>query len=269
MTTDKLTAVALALAAALFVGPASPAANAASYRPLITTPPLPMFGGTDSGAFRISDNESPAPTNRVFINYSYYSNTIFNLHREVVGFEKTLFDSRASIGMRLPFYQSPFASDLGDVSLIAKVAILTDPIQPNNILSGGLVVTFPTTPHADTLIQPFLGWNEQFGNLYLQGFHSIVFPTGAHAGTRLINDVAAGFWLYQGSPNQFFSALIPTVGLHIDTPLNYTGDTTTDLTLGARFGIKDSHAPGVSVSFPLAGPRSYDMAFNANFDFRW
>jgi hypothetical protein len=87
------------------------------------------------GAFKIAENESPRPTDRFFVNYSYFSHitvptlgapfsvitfppdnaqftepgTItnaqfkdINLHRTTFGFEKTFLDGNASIGLRAP-----------------------------------------------------------------------------------------------------------------------------------------------------------------------
>src|SRR5207247_1099521 len=89
------------------------------------------------GAFKICENESPRPTDRVFFTYNFYSDatgapsglgvprtdTVTNpngtvtstpvpavtikldAHREIFGFEKTFLDGNASIGMRAPLVQ--------------------------------------------------------------------------------------------------------------------------------------------------------------------
>ena len=41
------------------------------------------------------------------------------VHREVVGFEKTLFDGAASVGVRAPFFQQQGDGSLGGVRLRA------------------------------------------------------------------------------------------------------------------------------------------------------
>jgi hypothetical protein len=85
------------------------------------------------GAFKIAENESPIPRDRVFITYNYYSNlptagrdglflpgdgtqvdlagplirsAAVDVHQQVFGFEKTLGDGRLSIGLRVPIFQS-------------------------------------------------------------------------------------------------------------------------------------------------------------------
>src|SRR5262249_28822403 len=63
---------------------------------------IPIFSG---GAFKIADNESPRPVDRLFATYNYYNNVNtfggrdFDVHREVFGFEKTFLDGNASFGM--------------------------------------------------------------------------------------------------------------------------------------------------------------------------
>src|SRR5205807_1646328 len=113
----------------------------------------------------------------------------FGLHRELFGFEKTFFDSNASLGVRLPFLQNTTAGDLGfaqheigDVTMISKYAFINDR-ETGNLLSGGLALTLPTADHrlvlADgralrsVLFQPYTGWIISGGNLYAHGFHAL------------------------------------------------------------------------------------------------
>jgi hypothetical protein len=91
------------------------------------------------GAFKVAENESPIPRDRVFAYYNHYTgvlgvvegstlstatlppdtagnsfpaltytgNTIrFDVYREVIGFEKTFFDGQASVELRVPFFQT-------------------------------------------------------------------------------------------------------------------------------------------------------------------
>jgi len=64
--------------------------------------------------FKIAKNESPRPTNRVFLTYNYFNDVTLghpipdlqtDLNREVIGFEKTFLNGDASVGLRLPFFQ--------------------------------------------------------------------------------------------------------------------------------------------------------------------
>jgi hypothetical protein len=145
------------------------------------------------GAFKIAENESPRPTDRVFVTYDFYSNvtgplnglnfprvetqtTIINgnpttittlnpgvtaaqvdVHREVFGFEKTFFGGSTSIGLRAPVLQEigGFGDDsFGDITLISKYAFL-DNWQAGDVVSGGLALTVPTGPEISTVAGNF------------------------------------------------------------------------------------------------------------------
>ena len=63
---------------------------------------------------KITDNDGPRPTDRLYAGYNFYSNVnpglnpglgAVDVHRETMGFEKTFWDGDASFGMRLPFVQ--------------------------------------------------------------------------------------------------------------------------------------------------------------------
>jgi hypothetical protein len=140
-----------------------------------------------SGAFKVADNESPAPADRAFFTYNYYSTvrgipsgphqetftTIINgnpatvttqvpgvtthvdVHRETAGFEKTFFDGSASFGLRAPVVEQvggdAFAgNDFGDLTFLFKYAFLHDG-QTGDTLSAGLALTVPTGPGLSTL----------------------------------------------------------------------------------------------------------------------
>lgn len=64
--------------------------------------------GANIGRQKLSENTSPIPRDRVFINYNYFNNTPLapggvNVNRVTPGFEKTFFDGRMSFEMRMPF----------------------------------------------------------------------------------------------------------------------------------------------------------------------
>jgi hypothetical protein len=64
--------------------------------------------GANIGRQKLSENTSPIPRDRVFINYNYFNNTPLapggvNVNRVTPGFEKTFFDGRMSFEMRAPF----------------------------------------------------------------------------------------------------------------------------------------------------------------------
>ena len=148
----------------------------------------PIASRAGSG-FKVADNESPKPTDRVFFTYNYFSNlrgdsgsvpasltarqldpftTVVtevpgaivterprNVHRELFGFEKTFLGGDASIELRLPLYQTNRdddfnADDFGDLTVVTRYAVVNDR-QTGNVLSLGLAVTAPTGPPINTV----------------------------------------------------------------------------------------------------------------------
>jgi hypothetical protein len=151
--------------------------------PVVTRIPLPF-----AGAMKVGENQSPAPEDRVFLTYNFYSDvrgpsspasmphtevqstTVGNittlnsflvpgvppvdLHRQMFGFEKSFLDGAGSFGMRLPFAQvqgdgSLGQQDFGDVSLLTNFALYRG--AGGNILSAGLMATLPTGPPVNTV----------------------------------------------------------------------------------------------------------------------
>jgi hypothetical protein len=201
------------------------------------------------GPYKIAENESPQPQDRVFVTFNYYriegafpdpSPTInsIDLYRQVVGFEKTFLNGHASIGARVPFFQSYYAgrtyavdtidgpafvsydnsfinfdeSELGDVTLILKFAMGC--CKTGKLCSFGVAATIPTGPDLRAydiatglekdihsgLLQPYVGTLYTCGGWYVHYFSSIVFPL--HTGDDPIiwfNDLGVGYFLY-GNP---------------------------------------------------------------------
>jgi hypothetical protein len=246
------------------------------------------------GGFKIADNESPRPTDRVFVTYNYYNSLTtfggptFDLHREMIGFEKTFFDGNASIGMRLPFLQLDGLSgvdstDVGDLSVIFKWAFLND-LSTGNVLSGGIVVTIPTgddiqtvnggTIH-DTLLQPYVGGIWNCGDFYFHGFSSIVVPTVSRDMTFLSNDFGIGYWLTKNNDG-FCRAIVPTIEGHLFTPLDHRDPNGTvfatdyfEMTGGVYFVLHGNSALGIAVGVPLTGPKPYDVEAIVSFNCRF
>src|SRR5262249_47653896 len=119
-------------------------------RPRTTRQPI-----VSGGAFRIAENESPRPVDRVFATYNYFGNANtfggrdFDLHREVFGFEKTFLGGDASFGLRAPVQQrtggdgANTIDGFADLSFLFKYAFLND-AETGDVLSAGLVLTIPT-----------------------------------------------------------------------------------------------------------------------------
>jgi hypothetical protein len=253
--------------------------------------PLPF-----RSVFKITENESPRPTDRVFFNYNFFSNvdrvlqgvpgTYADLHRETIGFEKTFLDGNASFGMRLPYLQLVGGSEiqdthLDDLSMIFKYAFINDR-QTGNVLSAGLVLTAPTgqgliidgesTIHS-TVFQPFVGVIYHLNrDLFLQGFTSLAAPTDARDVTILFNSIAGGYNLYRADdPGDLLQSIVPVAEFHLNTPLNHRGlgsgpinfDDSLDITGGVYFNFRRATL-GVAVCTPVTGPKPYDIEATVN-----
>jgi hypothetical protein len=263
---------------------------------------------TSAGAFKIADNESPRPQDRVFVTYNYYNNVNVDfvgpnsssggfdfprvdLHREVVGFEKTFLGGDASVGMRLPFIELTGGtgienSQVGDLSVILKLAWINDP-QNGDVFSSGLVVTAPTgkdlvtvggeTIHS-TLIQPWVGYIAHLSrDCYIHGFASLVVPTDDTDVTLLANDVGIGYWLIRGGGRGAVSGVIPTFEVHVNTPLNHRGADNVpvsvadciSLTGGVHFLSGRGWELSTAVGVPVTGPRPFDIEAIVQLNYRF
>jgi hypothetical protein len=252
-------------------------------------------------AFKISENESPRPTDRVFFSYNYYNNVDrilsgqgpgqADFHRETIGFEKTFLDSNASFGMRLPIRQLESNGDiqdrhLDDLSLIFKYAWVNDRFN-GNVLSTGMVVTLPTGDDLkidgqsdlhSTVFQPFLGYIYHFNrDLYVQGFSSVAVPTDARDVTLLFNSMSFGYWLYRNdSAESRLTGIVPALELHLNTPLNHRGldhvpvnfSDSLNFTGGVHFDFRRATL-GIAAGVPLTGPKPYDFEALANINVRF
>jgi hypothetical protein len=299
------------------VGPFAPAAplvpgQTVPGRPVPPGPPQPQpqqrvilqFPQLSYGSFKIAENESPRPVDRVFVTYNYYNNLPtssftpgFDVHRETVGFEKTLMDGRASVGVRVPFQQLSGADQVlnafnipdgqfGDVSVITKYAFYDDRAT-GNLLSGGLMVTAPTGTDNyvvngnrihSTLLQPWGGmiWSLS-DSVFVHGFSSVVFPTDSADVTAWYNDLGLGYWLRRGEFDRFFHGIVPTAEVHVGTPLNNRGYTLNQVHVpdyvslvgGVNFVFGKNSTLGFAAGAPVTGPRPWDFETHVSINFRF
>lgn len=224
------------------------------------TDPIAHAGGLPvnvvRGAFKIAENESPRPTDRVYTTYNFFSDVnptlsvpglpITNVHRETFGIEKTLLDGNASIGFRLPLMQigGPFniaRQSVGDLSIITKYAIINDwfdngdgTVRGGDVLSTGFVVTAPTGNAAaysalcpeihPTVIQPYIGFLKVWDRAFIQGFSSFAFPTDDRDTTFFFNSIQLGYRLYESpTDDRWLRSFSPIAECHVNTPLNNRG----------------------------------------------
>jgi len=260
------------------------------------TAPLLKMPFASNGAFKIADNESPRPLDRLFATYSYFddlftgSNQVKSrLHQEVFGFEKTLLDGYASIGLRAPVFQveddRPLSrSDFGDLSIVMKYAWMNN-TRLGNVLSSGLVVTVPTGPALSlpdgsihpVLLQPYVGGLFNAGRFYVHGFTSLAVPTDSRDALLLFNDLGIGYRLYQGSEKTLLRYIIPTFETHINTPLSHRGSQNAEvaaldevvLTYGVHLGLCRGVQLTFGVATPVTGPQPYDLEAFAQLNWRF
>jgi len=118
-----------------------------------------LAGG--SRRFKIAEDESPIPTDRVIFDYNHFQNplvdingTTRNLDRFTFGLEKTFGDGLWSLEFRVPFatdYNSTqstvggplSATEFGDMALVARRALIS---REHFVLAAGLGMVFPTGP---------------------------------------------------------------------------------------------------------------------------
>ena len=159
---------------------------------------------------------------RVFVMYNYYSDGLpgglaagqqgAEVHRELMGGEKTFLDGNASFEFRLPVFElfrasNVASSQLGDTSLVGKYAFFNNK-RTGDVLSAGMVLTLPTgvslkvageSSINSTYFQPWAGGIYHFGNVYLVDFTAIAAPTDARDITMFF-DSLAGLSLSQIRP---------------------------------------------------------------------
>jgi hypothetical protein len=264
-------------------------------------------------AFKIADHESPAPLDRAYVAFNFFNDVSAatnrgldsdvhgqRVYRETFGLEKTLFDERASVGLRLPLNTLTGDSDIpglggsstdfGDLSIILKYAAWRS-CESGDLVSVGLAVTAPTGPDAfagshqvtplhSTTLQPFVGYIFNWGDFYLHGFTSIDVPTDSRDVTILYDDVGVGYHLYRAAdPDQWLTGVVPTFEVHVNTPLNHRGSLrpgdaagtpdVVDLTLGTWLEFGDRAKLGAAVVAPVTGPRPFDVEAIVHFELRF
>jgi hypothetical protein len=240
---------------------------------------------TTRGSFKISEDESPRPQDRIYIDYNYFADVStpgvnqFQVHRETFGFEKTFLDGSASFGVRVPIIEQggQFGSDdLGDLSFILKYAFYDDR-ETGNLLSAGFVVTVPTGPSISledgsdlrsTLLQPYLGYIWTADRFYTLGFAEIVIPTDMRDVTFGAIDTGIGYRV-----SDWF---IPTFEAHLNTAFNHRGFDTSPIgfadsvVLTGGFHSQIGRAIfTLGVGVPVTGPRLEDVEAIVQFNYRF
>lgn len=264
-----------------------------SYLERGNSPPGGRNGSPIAGqaAFRIVENESARPADRIFFGFNYFDNlglagnNTYDLYRGVVGFEKTLLSGRASFGARLPVQVRDGGTGnsidgFGDLTVIAKYALLADTVG-NNYLTGGIAVTLPTgrdQPLAgggnldSTLVQPWVGFVVTSGRFIVQGYSSVVLPTKTIDTRLLTNDLGVGYRLWSNPcPDATLTAIVPVLEAHLLTPIsnigvgnvqNGTAQVGTPdqlvLTVGTHFGLWNRSWVTLAAGTTVTGTRLFN-----------
>jgi hypothetical protein len=249
-----------------------------------------------SRGYKMADNQSPRPQDRVFVAFNFFDDLSqpggsalhqVKVYREFFGVEKTFLDGNASIGLRLPLNTISAQSStpggggtstaLGDLTVFIK-GIFWQDRATGSLLSGGLAVTTPNSPAnfagaqfakstPTTSVQPFLGAIVNRGDWFVQGFTGSNLPTDPQVATLYYNDIGAGYFIYRAAdPDAFISAVVPTMEVHVNTPLSHRSHATfsgvptvVDLTFGSSFGLGRWGVLSAGVVNPVTGPRPYEL----------
>jgi hypothetical protein len=246
---------------------------------------------------KIAEGESPAPVDRVFFKFNYYNNLeksrwtdptqpIHNvdLYRYTFGMEKTFFDERVSLGLRIPFYTlnaeakdfrvftNPLGTNIvipggpgidsthfGNISAIVK-AVLMEDRDTGSLVSAGATLSFPTAssklinPGQSIVayIQPFGAFILNRGDFFVQGFLSLTLPLVHPESDVLFTDLGAGYHIYRADArSSWLTDIAPTLEIHIADPLHQPDGTVSE------FGIFD----GVKLHNVV------DFTFGSTFEF--
>jgi len=155
------------------------------------------------------------------------------------------------------------------------------------LISSGLNLTLPTGDVSDAAtlndgtdpsralwLQPWTGYLLNSGRFYSQGVVSLAAPSESDYPVELFTSVGAGYWLVKSDTSDL-RGLIPTVELHVNTPLTNRGGgrrvTAVDeanLTAGVNL-LLPRVTVGGAVSVPVFGQGSYRMEALGTVNFRF
>lgn len=252
-------------AAFSMLGDLSPLIGVSQVAPPIGSnpPPLPPAGPSIAPSvrgFKLADNMSPQPQDRLFFTMNFYDDVnkklnrfyesplqSLQIYRYMWGFEKTFNNGNGSIGMRLPLdtisaqsrepalQQGGTYTSLGNLTIFAKHVFAYDR-RTGSLVSGGLAITPRTGPRQfagapylaannTTTIQPYVGYLVNFRKWYFHGFEAIDVPAAAGNPTLVYSDIGMGYYLYREQiPTGWISAVVPTFEVHINNPINHRGE---------------------------------------------
>ncbi len=217
-------------------------------------PRVPSALAPSTRGFKIGENQSPMPQDRVYFTFNDFNNLNAALNRRfeapvdnvqayryIFGLEKTFDEGQGSIGIQLPLdsltadstIQGNFAkpggtsTSLNDLTVFSKYILKRNP-KTGSLISAGLAVTPRTGPATfaganylvaihDTTVQPFIGYLWRRGRFYLHGFVALDVPTSIRDVTMVYNDIGIGYYAYRNpDPAGLLMALVPTFEVHVN-----------------------------------------------------
>jgi hypothetical protein len=229
-------------------------------------PPRPPVPPTDVAGIafvpsirlvKISENQSPIPTDRILYDFNYFNNVNYainqrflspisniGIYRHILGFEKTIFGPNASFGVRFPINtitaDSPIpgiggnSTAINTTNVFFKWAFYRDD-ERKRLFSTGMSIGIPTGParfagasYLDPFnvatLQPFLGSLFYGERWFFQGFSFLEIPMDKNAPTILFNDYALGYYIYKDAKRErFLTGVAPLFEVHVTTPLSHRG----------------------------------------------
>jgi hypothetical protein len=101
-------------------------------------------------------------------------------------------------------------------------------------------------------------------------------PTDFDDVAVFFNDIGIGYWVYRRPNDEFLTGVIPTVELHVNTPLNHREANDVqryrdllDLTVGAHVEFQKRWLFGVAFVKPLINEDAFEFEIIANLNFRF
>jgi hypothetical protein len=252
-------------------------------------------------SFKFSENQTPMPVDRISYGFNYFNDVNAAVNRRfrspisgiqayanVFGFEKTIMEGNASVGVRLPLDTLTANSSYpnigktstapGDMTVYFKYALYID--RPKGrVISTGMAVTAPTGPTTFgganyvrglhyTDLQPYIGAQWVSGDWFGIAFSSISVPTSERDVLMYYQDFAVGYFVYRNSrPNGFVRWIAPDFEVHVNTPFNHrhsfsvtdivATNEVVDLTFGMNFFLMNRTLLSLGVADPVTGPKPF------------
>jgi hypothetical protein len=243
----------------------------------------------EHGATKIAQNESPTPMDRVFLTFNYYANAYssrIDASREVIGFEKTLFDGRASVSLRAPMVQldgsGESRGDIGDLTAVFKYALVQNHYT-GDVITVGALFNFPTGPayvgfdgsrgHGINA-EPFIGWMWNNGPWFFQGFGAISVQLDDERDISMAYvDLGVGYYWYEERAAYSLQYVAPVIEGHFNIPIDHRDVSAplfardeANVVGGLHFGLFHRAVLTFGAGLPILGPRPYEIELVGKFN---